>query len=71
MVGGRVPFLIFMWDKEKELSLCHILWFSNHYIFGTKCCRPYIYQTMNSVRSNNMNLKYQRLTTSSSKDIEV
>ena len=24
----------------KELSLCHKLWFSNHYIFGTKCCRP-------------------------------
>ena len=21
----------------KELSLCHKLWFSNHYIFGTKC----------------------------------
>ena len=24
----------------KELILCHKLWFSNHYIFGTKCCRP-------------------------------
>ena len=21
------------------MSLCHKLWFSNHYIFGTKCCR--------------------------------
>ena len=26
--------------KRKELSLCHKLWFSNFYIFGTKCCRP-------------------------------
>ena len=26
--------------RSKELILCHKLWFSNHYIFGTKCCRP-------------------------------
>ena len=55
----------------KELSLCHKLWFSSHCIFGTKCCRPYIFQNMNSVRSNNLSLKYQRFTTSCSKDIEV
>ena len=24
-----------------ELSLCHKIWFYNHYIFGTKCCRPF------------------------------
>ena len=47
----------------KELSLCHKLWFSNHYVFGTKCHRPMIFQTMNSVRSNNLSLKYQRFTT--------
>ena len=29
------------------------------------------FQTMNSVRSNNQSLKYQRFTTLSSKDIEV
>ena len=66
-----------VFSKEKtpiflinELSLCHKLWFFYH-IFGSKCCRPYIFQTMNSVRSNNLNLKYQRFTKSGSKDIEV
>ena len=44
----------------KELSLCHKLWFSNPYIFGTKFCRPWISQTMNSFGSNNLILKYQR-----------
>ena len=57
--------------EVKELSLCHKLWFSNYYIFGTKCCSSQIFQTMNSVRSNNLSLKYQRFTTSSTKDIEV
>ena len=37
---------------------------SNHYIFGTKCWRPKIFQTMNSVRSNILSLNYQRFTTS-------
>ena len=53
------------------MSLCHKHWFSNLYIFGTKCCRPSIFQTMNSVRSNILSLKYQRFTTSGSKDIGV
>ena len=58
-------------SAAKELSLCHKLLFSNHYIFGTKCRRPYIFQTMNSVKSNNLSLKYQMFTTSGSKDIGV
>ena len=41
---------------RKELSLCHKLWFSNAYIFATQCRRPQIFQTMNSVRSNNLSL---------------
>ena len=53
----------------KELTLCHKLSFSKPYIFGTKCCRPQIFQTMHSVRSNNQSLKYQRFTTLGSKDI--
>ena len=47
---------------QKKLSLYHKLWFSNSFSFATQCCRPYILQTFNSVRSNNLNLKYHRFT---------
>ena len=40
-------------------------------IFITKGHRPKLSQTMNSVRSNNRCLKYQRFTSSGSKDIGV
>ena len=41
------------------------------YIFATLCGRPaLIFQTINSVRSNNFSLKYQRFTQSGCKDIE-
>ena len=43
-----------------ELSLCHKLWFSNPYILATQCRRPKLFQTMNTSRSNNLNLKYKR-----------
>ena len=33
----------------KELSFCHKLWFWNLYFCATRCCRPLIFQTMNSV----------------------
>jgi len=36
---GRVPWLELK-TGTKELSLCHKLWFSDNYIFGTKCCIP-------------------------------
>ena len=55
----------------KELSLCHKLCFSKSYIFIFQCRRPQIFQTMNSVRSNNISLKYQRFTTLGSKDIGI
>ena len=54
-----------------ELSLCHKLRFSNPYIFTTQCRRPYIFQTMSSVRSNNTSLKYQSFTLSDCKDIGI
>ena len=41
------------------MSLCHKLRFSNTYIFVTQCRRPQIFQTMNSVRSNSLSMKYQ------------
>ena len=34
----------------------------NPYIFATKCRRPWIFQTMNSVRANNLSLKFQTFT---------
>ena len=38
---------------------------SNPYIFATQCRRPiYIFQTMNSVGSNDLSFKYQRLALS-------
>ena len=45
--------------------------FSNLYIFATQCRRPLIFQTMNSVRPNNLSLKYQRFTSSDCKDIGI
>ena len=57
------------WFSWKELSFCHKLWFSNFNIVATQCGRPLIFQTMNSVRSNNVSLKYQRFTSSGCKDI--
>ena len=47
----------------KKLSLCHKLRISNPYIFAAQCtCRPYIFQPMNYVSSNNLSLKNQRFT---------
>ena len=36
--------------------------------FATQCCRPLVFQTMNSVRSNNLSLKYQRFSPSYNKN---
>ena len=44
----------------KEMSHCHKLKFSNHYIFATKCRRPSIFQTLISVTINNLSLKFQK-----------
>ena len=41
------------------LSSCFKLCFSNPYIFSTQCRKPLMFQTMNSVWSNNLSLKYQ------------
>ena len=35
--------------KIKKFTLCHKLRFYNPYISTTQCCRPKIFQTMNSV----------------------
>ena len=52
----------------KELSLCHKLWFSYPNIFPTQWRRPNIFQTLNSVRSINLSLKYQKFTPWGCKD---
>ena len=43
---------------SKELSFCHKLWYSNFNIVAIQCRRPLIFQTMNSIWSNNLSLKY-------------
>ena len=53
-------------NKKKELSVWHTLWFSNPYIFATQCHRP-----MQSVRSYNLSLKYQRFAPAGFKDIVI
>ena len=55
----------------KELSFCHKLKYSYPYILATQCRRPYIFQTINSVRSNNLSLKYQRFISTGCRDIEI
>ena len=58
--------------KIKELSSWHKLLFLNLYTFATRFCyRPLIFQIMNSVRSNSLNMKYQRLTLSECEDIGI
>ena len=60
--------LILIW---KELNLCHKLWFSNPYIFATKCRRPYAFQTMKSVHSNNLKFEISKVCTSGCNNIGI
>ena len=56
LIGRDSRKLIILW---KELSFCHNLWFSNSYNLTTRFPRPLIFQTINSVRTNSLSLKYQ------------
>ena len=49
------------------MSFCHKFWFSNPYIFVTRCSRSSIFQTMASVWSKSCSLKYHRFTPSNCK----
>ena len=51
--------------------MCHKLKFCNPFIVGTKCLRPEIFKTMNSVRLNNLSLKYQWFILLGCKDIGI
>jgi len=62
-----ILFVIY-WTK---FSFCHKLWCSNPYNFANHCRRPYIFQTINSVGSIILSLKYQRLTPSGCKDTGI
>ena len=64
-------FLFDKTTKTKELSLYHKLRFSSPLIFSTLYRRPYIFQTINSVRSNYLSLKYQRYTPSVCKEVGI
>jgi len=48
-----------------ELSRCHKLRFSNPYIF------PLIFQTMNSVRFNNLSIKYHPIKLEQYRDFKI
>ncbi len=54
--------------RQKELNFCHKLRFSNSNNLATRFPRPFIFQTINSGRSNSLSLKYQRFTPSGCKD---
>ena len=78
--GGKSCYFVFVFLKKvdfkieyllKELSFCHIIRFSNSYNLATHFPRPLIFQTINSGRSNSLNLKYQKFTPSVCKDIWV
>ena len=53
------------------MSFCHKIQFSKPYISATQCRRPLKFQTMNSVRSNCISMKYQRFTLSGCEDIDI
>ena len=55
----------------KGFESSHKLCFSKPYIFEFQWHRPEIFQTMNSVRSNKISLKYQRFTTLGFKDLGI
>ena len=40
-------------------------------MFATQCRRPKIFQTMNFLRSNNLSMKYQRITSYGCKNIGI
>ena len=58
-------------NSRKKLSFCHKLRFSNSYNLATRFPRPLKFQTINSGRLNSRSLKYQRFTTTGSKNIGV
>ena len=43
----------------------------NSYIFAIQCRKPLIFQSMNSVRSNSLSLKYQKFTPTGWKDMGI
>ena len=54
------------------MHLCLCVWINLYNdIFRFQCRRSLIFQTMNSVRSNNISLKYQRFTTLGFQDIGI
>ena len=44
-------------NMQKDLNLCHKLWYSYSFIFATQCRKPLIFQAIDCVRSN-LSLKY-------------
>ena len=60
-----------MFSVRKEMSICNKLWLSNSYNLATHSPGPLIFQNFNSIRSNILSLKYQRVTPSGCEAIGV
>ena len=58
-------------NYTKEMSSCHKLYFFNLCIYATRSRRHLLFQTINSVWSNNISLKYYRFTSSGCKNIGI
>ena len=56
----------YLFKTNRVFSKC-----SDLSIFATQCSKPLIFQTMNSVRSNNLSLKYSKCKPSGCKDIRI
>ena len=60
-----------MINKDKGDISGHKLNFYNFFIFANKCRRLGIFQTINSLRSKNLSLKYPKSTSFVCKDIVI
>ena len=61
----------FLFNEIEKLRLGHKLWFFIWDVFAIRCPGPCIFQTINSIGSNNQSLKNQKLTPLGCKDIGI
>ena len=69
--ANELKYYVFFTKQTKELSFCLKLKYYYLYILATQCRRLQIFQTIISVRSNNLSLKYQRVKPTGCRDIEI
>ena len=63
---------LFFSERSSEISWVIVtIKLTNPFIFAIECCRPKIFQTMNSVSSNKISLIYYRLAPSGCQTIRI